>query len=297
MKMRTFVPTVLVWALCLGAAPFSRAAEPTLMERSILDSVDAAKEPIFSEQIRSFINRLPPVERIMAKEDSDLVEEARFARGRIAALLNPEQNPSISKGEPLPEATGIVLVISQTKGEPKVKGALSCVCIDKNVGLFLTALHPFQEADLADCVVIVGIDGSISGVARTLLRKTEADVVLLTTRARFPGQVKGVGRPPKTGEPLWVSGSCPGAVFFQLGTSAARTSIPNWKMLGRLRAKSFDVDRGFPNGLSGGGVFNAAGELVGIAERNIAVSSHGSGGAALQMGRAVEVFPLIEDMR
>jgi S1-C subfamily serine protease len=68
-------------------------------------------------------------------------------------------------------------------------------------------------------------------------------------------------------------------------------------MLGRLRAKSFDVDRGFPNGLSGGGVFNAAGELVGIAERNIAVSSHGSGGAALQMGRAVEVFPLIEDMR
>jgi S1-C subfamily serine protease len=72
--------------------------------------------------------------------------------------------------------------------------------------------------------------------------------------------------------------------------------IPDWKMLGRLRAKRFDVDRGFPNGLSGGGVFNASGELTGIATSNISVSSHGEGGAALQMGRSVEVLPLIEDL-
>jgi S1-C subfamily serine protease len=86
-------------------------------------------------------------------------------------------------------------------------------------------------------------------------------------------------------------------VFFQLGAGVARASIPDWKMLGRLRAKSFDLDRGFPNGLSGGGVFNAAGELVGIATRNISVNSHGAGGAGLQLGRAVEVVPVLEELR
>lgn len=297
MTMRTFVPTFLALALYLGAVVVSRAAEPALLDRSILDSVDAAKEPVLSDPIRAFIKRLPPVERIMAKDDSDVVEEARLARIRIAALLKPEQNAPAGEGDWLPEATGVVLVLSQTKGESKVKGALSCVCIDKQAGLFLTALHPFQEADLADCAVILGVDGSVSGVARTILRKTEADVVLITTRSSFPGQVRAAGRPPKAGAPLWVAGSCPGAVFFQLGASAARTSISNWKMLGRMRAKSFDVDRGFPNGLSGGGVFNAAGELVGVAARNIGVTSHGTGGAVLQMGRAVEVFPLLEEMR
>lgn len=68
-------------------------------------------------------------------------------------------------------------------------------------------------------------------------------------------------------------------------------------MLGRLRAKSFDVDRGFPSGLSGEGVFNITGELVGIATRNISVSSHGEGGAALQLERSVEVFALAEELQ
>jgi hypothetical protein len=297
MTMRTFLSIVLLSALCSGFSPVSNAAEPVLLDRGILESVDSAKEPVFSDELRGFIQRLPPVERIMAKGDSDVVEEARFAKTRIAALLEPGQNTSAEERAPLPEATGVVLVLSHTEGAPKVKGALSCVCIDKQAGLFLTALHPFQEADLADCAVILGLDGSVSGVARTLLRKTEADVVLLTTRSPFPGQVRGLGLPPKTGEPLWVCGSCPGAVFFQLGAGVARASIPDWKMLRRLRAKSFDVDRGFPNGLSGGGVFNAAGELVGIATRNIAVSSHGAGGSGLQLGRAVEVVPVLEELR
>ncbi len=267
------------------------------MDRSILESVEAAREPVFSDELQGFIQRLPTVERIMAKGSSDVVEDARFARTRIAALMEPEQNSLAGERTPLPDATGVLLVLSQAQGVPKVKGALSCVCIDKQAGLFLTALHPFQEADLGDCAVILGLDGSVSGVARAVLRKTEADVLLLATQSPFPGQVRGFGLPPKTGESLWVCGSCPGVVFFQLGASVARAGIPHWNMLGRLRAKSFDVDRGFPNGLSGGGVFNAAGELVGIATRNITVGSHGAGGSGLQLGRAVEVFAVLEEMR
>ena len=294
--MRTLIHSFWVGALCLLTADLSRGAEPTLMELGILESVDSAKAPVFSEELLAFIKRLPPVEQIMAKGDSDIVEEVRLAKARLAALVQPGRNPSAGDGAPIAESTGIILMLSQSDGQVTVKGALSCVCIDKEKGLFLTALHPFQQADLGDCAVILGNDGSVSGVARALLRKTEADIVLITSRSAFPKQVRGLAPPPKLGEPLWVSGSCPGATFFQLGASAARVNIPDWKMLGRLRAKRFDVDRGFPNGLSGGGVFNAKGELVGIATSNISVSSHGEGGAALQMGRSVEVLPLIEDL-
>ncbi len=294
--MRTFIHSFLVGALCLLTADLSRATEPILIDLGILESVDSAKVPVFSEELLAFIKRLPPVEQIMAKGDSDIVEEVRLAKASLAALLQPGRNLSAGDGAPIAESTGIILMLSQSDGQAKVTGALSCVCIDKEKGLFLTALHPFQQADLGDCAVILGHDGSVSGVARALFRKTEADIVLITSRSAFPNQVRGLAPPPKLGEPLWVSGSCPGAAFFQLGASAARVNIPDWKMLGRLRAKRFDVDRGFPNGLSGGGVFNASGELTGIATSNISVSSHGHGGAALQMGRSVEVLPLIEDL-
>jgi S1-C subfamily serine protease len=295
--MRNLLHKILAGALCLATTNLSTANEPIFMDRDLLESIDSAKEPVFSKDLLAFIKRLPRVEQIMAKRDGDIVEEARLAKARLAALLQPGQNLPPGEAVPLAESTGIILMLSQSEGQAKVKGALSCVCIDKEKGLFLTALHPFQQADLADCAVIVGHDGSISGVARTLLRKTEADIVLITTRSPFPQQVRGLAPPPKIGEPLWVSGSCPGVAFFQLGASAARVNIPDWKMLGRLRAKSFDVDRGFPNGLSGGGVFTATGELAGITTRNISVSSHGEGGAALQLGRSVEVFPLAEELQ
>ncbi len=294
--MRPLLAGVWFATLSLVTAPDLDAVGSPLVDLGVLEAVDAAREPVFSEKLQSFILGLPSVEQIMAKGDSDIVEEVRFARARIDALREPGQSPAVGGGG-LSEATGVVLVLSHTQGALKVKGALSCVCIDRQSGLFLTALHPFQEADRGDCAVILGRDGSVSGVARTLLRKTEADIVLLTTRSIFTGQVRRLGEPPTAGEMLWVCGSCPGAAFFQLGAHAARVSLPNWHMLGRLRAKCFDLDRGFPNGLSGGGVFNSAGELVGIATRNIAVSSHGTGGAALQFGRAVEIVPVVEELR
>jgi hypothetical protein len=295
--MRTLLHSLLLGYFCLATAHLAGGYEPIFMDRSILESIDSAKEPVFSKDLLAFIKRLPPVEQIMAKGDSDITEEVRLAKARLAALLQPGQNLSAGDLAPLVESTGVILILSQSEGETKVKGSLSCVCIDKDKGLFLTALHPFQQADLADYAVILGHDGSISGVARTLLRKTEADIVLITTRSPFPQQVRSIAPRPKLGERLWVSGSCPGAAFFQLGASAARVNIPDWKTLGRLRAKSFDVDRGFPNGLSGGGVFNATGELAGIATKNISISSHGTGGAALQMGRSVEVLPLLEELQ
>ena len=281
----------------VGFAPCLQAAETPWVDRQLLESIDAAKEPIFSKELQALISSLPSVEEIMGKDDVDIAKEAHAAKERVSALLQAGQARGEGAGGELSSATGIILMLSKSDDAPKVKGALSCICLDKRTGLFLTALHPFQGADRSERAIIVGPDGSVSGVARTLLRKTEMDAVVITTRLPFPGEVQGVGKPPTIGQPLWVCGSCPGAVFYQLAASTARAGIPNWSVFGRSKTKWFDVDRGFPNGLSGGAVFAAGGNLVGVVARNIALSSHGPGGAALQLGRAVEAYPLLEEMR
>lgn len=293
MTFFNFKPLLCAVALCAASHP-STAQQ---VDFGILESVDAAKEPVFSQRLQAFISELPTIARIFTKGDADILEEVHHAKRRISALLETGKASSTEEVRQLSDATGILLVLSRTKGAIRVKGALSAVCIDKQAGLFLTALHPFQEADPSDCALIIGPDGSLSGIARTLLRKTETDAVLITTRLPFPGQVRSVAKPPKTGEPLRICGSCPGAVFFQLGANTARTGIFNWQVFGRSHAKWFDVDRGFPSGLSGGGVFNASGELIGIATRNLSISSHSTGGAMLEMGRAVEAYPLLQELR
>jgi hypothetical protein len=99
------------------------------------------------------------------------------------------------------------------------------------------------------------------------------------------------------GDQLWVSGNVPGAVFLQLGAKVARAAIPNYEMFGRSSAKWFDLDRGFPGGLSGGGVFDAKGRLVGVAMRNLSVTSPQAAGATLELGRSIELYRMLSELR
>lgn len=289
--------TVLL--LCI-AAQAQLWAEPALMiDDKILRSIEEAKTPELSAKVQSLIAGLPQIKDILAKADTDIVEEARYAKERLAALQEAGEAPLQAATTALAEATGIVVVLGNSlpPAPASVKGMLSCICVDKAKGLFLTAAHPFQQAGELDRVMIIGRDGRIAGIARVLLRSTASDIVLFTTRQEFTGEVAGIGKAPLVGDQLWVSGSVPGAVFLQLGGRVARASIPNYEMFGRSRAKWFDLDRGFPGGLSGGGVFDTTGRLVGVAMRNLSVTSPDAVGATLDLGRSIELYPLLSELR
>lgn len=288
-------PILAVFALGLVAQIC--AANPLNVDDKILRSIEEAKDPVFSLEIQEMILGLPPLQEILAKGDTDITEEIKLAKERLSRLKEAAMEPSLPQQSNFLEATGIVLLLAKDKGSARVKGALSCVCLDKARGIFVTALHPFQQSDDSDSAIVIGPDGRIAGVTRVLLRNAPADFVLFTTRQAYSGEISGIGNPPRVGDLVWVSGSCPGATFFQFSARVARASIPNFEMFGRLRAKWFDLDKGFPSGISGGGVFDTQGRLVGLAMRNIAVTSHETGGAPLNLGRAIEMLPLIDELR
>lgn len=286
---------LVIFALWLVAQ--TGAADPLIIDDKILRSIEEAKDPVFSQEVQEIIMGLPPIREILAKGDTDIIEEVRIAKERLSHLKEAAMETSQPQQSNFLEATGIVLLLTKDKGSARVKGALSCVCLDKARGLFVTALHPFEQSDDSDCAIVVGPDGRIAGVARVLMRNAPADFVLFTTRQAYAGEISGIGNPPHVGDLVWVSGSCPGATFFQLSARVARAPIPNLEMFGRLRAKWFDLDKGFPSGISGGGVFDTQGHLVGLAMRNISVTSHETGGAPLNLGRAIEMLPLTAELR
>jgi hypothetical protein len=288
-----------VFLLCIAAQVQLWAAPALVIDDRILRSIEEAKTPELSAEVQTLIAGLPQIKDILAKENTDIIEEERYAKERIAALQEAGEAPLQATTNALAEATGIVVVLGNSlpPAPTVVKGMLSCICVDKTRGLFLTAAHPFQQAGDLDRVMIIGRDGRIAGIARVLLRSTGSDLVLFTTRQEFTGEVAGIGKAPLVGDQLWVSGSVPGAVFLQLGAKVARAAIPDYGMFGRSRAKWFDLDRGFPSGLSGSGVFDTTGRLVGIAMRNISVTSHGSVGATLDLGRSIELYPLLSELR